>query len=218
MIGIYEGAKQADICIIGGETASLPDIITGIDNKGFDLAGTAVGVVDKEKIITGEHIKPGNTILGFASNGIHSNGLTLARKILPKNMWMNMLTPTKIYVKEFKALKDEYNLLGLANITGGGVLNLARLTKYGFHLDNMPEPQMIFKKIQELGKISIEEMYKTFNMGIGFTAIVDDKDADKIIEKYGREYKITKIGSIVKEKTVKVARNGEEITVDRTIY
>jgi phosphoribosylformylglycinamidine cyclo-ligase len=217
-IGIYEGAKQAGISIVGGETASLPDMITGIEGRGFDLAGTAIGVVGKDEIITGEGINVGDTVLGFASSGIHSNGLTLARKVLPKNMWMNLLVPTRIYVNEVKTLLNEFKILGLANITGGGMLNLTRITDHGFYLDNLPEPQMVFKKIQELGGISDEEMYRTFNMGVGLCAIVHETEAGKILEKYGKQYGLTKIGSVIEENTVTIRLKGREIAVERTIY
>jgi phosphoribosylformylglycinamidine cyclo-ligase len=217
-IGIYEGANQAGISIVGGETASLPDMIMGVEDRGFDLAGTAIGVVCREDIITGRDIKPGDAVLGIASNGIHSNGLTLARKVLPKNMWMNLLTPTRIYVNEVKTLVNEFEILGLANITGGGILNLTRITKNGFLLDNMPEPQMVFKKIQELGKISDEEMYRTFNMGIGLCAVVREGESGKILEKYGKEFGLSRIGTTTEGKDVKIRLKDIEISVERTIY
>lgn len=210
-IGIYEGAKAAEIAVIGGETAILPDMIKGMDKKGFDLAGTAIGVVKKDKIVTGDKISPNDIVLGFKSNGIHSNGLTLARKVLPKNMWMELLNPTRIYVKEILELLKNFDIHGLAHITGGGFRNLKRITKFGFYLDSLPEPQMIFKKIQELGKITDKEMYRTFNMGIGFCVIVDEKDADRILQDYGEKYRISKIGYVVEEPVVKILMHDNEI-------
>jgi len=106
--GMYEGARQAGIAIVGGETACLPDMITGIKKRGFDLAAAVVGIVDKDKIITGDKITPGDKVVGFQSNGIHSNGLTLARKVLPVTMWSKLLEPTRIYVKEVLTLLKEY--------------------------------------------------------------------------------------------------------------
>lgn len=217
-VGLYEGAKQSGIAIVGGETASLPEVITGIGNRAFDLAAAVIGIVDKDKIITGEKTKPGDIVLGFRSSGMHSNGMTLARKLVPKNMWMNMLAPTRIYVKEVMELVKNYDIHGLVNITGGGLLNLTRNTEYGFRLDSVPEPQMIFKKIQELGKVSDEEMYRTFNMGVGFCAIVAEEDAEEIIEKYGSEYELTRIGKVVKEPQVTIIRNNVEIKLERTMY
>ena len=221
-IGIYEGAKLAQVAVIGGETATMPEIINGVENRGFDIAGTAIGIVQKDKIITGEDINAGDAVLGLASSGIHSNGLTLARKVIPKTMWMKLLNPTRIYVKDVMNLIEEYNVNGmvhgLSHITGGGVRNLNRTTELGFYLDNMPEPQMIFKKIQELADISDHEMYKTFNMGIGLCAIVDESIADEIIDKYGnsREYGsgyIRRIGSVVKDPGIKIVKNDEEIKI-----
>jgi phosphoribosylformylglycinamidine cyclo-ligase len=216
--GLYEGAKQAGISVVGGETASLPEVIAGVDGRGFDLAAAVIGVVDKEKIITGERIQVGDVVLGLKSSGIHSNGLTLARKVVPRNMWMNLLAPTRIYVEEVLGLLKEYDVHGLANITGGGFLNLLRTCDYGFRLDGMPEPNMIFKKIQELGKVSDEEMYRTFNMGVGFAAIVSSGDADDIVEKHGREYDIFKVGQVVDERGVTVIRKGVEIKLAREMY
>lgn len=213
-IGMYEGAKQANIAVVGGETASLPDIICGIENRGFDISAAAIGAVKKDKIITGEKIVAGDVILGISSSGIHSNGLTLARKVLPVNMWTKLLTPTRIYVKEVLQLIEEFDVHGLANITGGGMLNLKRTTAHGFLLDNLPEPTMIFKKIQELGKVSDKEMYRTFNMGVGFCLICDKATGNSILEKYGGQYKITAIGKIVEEEGVTAVLNGESIALD----
>jgi phosphoribosylformylglycinamidine cyclo-ligase len=212
--GMYEGAKQAGIAIVGGETACLPDMIKGVKNRGFDLAAAVVGIVDKDKIITGENIVPGDKVIGFESNGIHSNGLTLARKVLPVTMWTKLLEPTRIYVPEVLQLKKEFEIKGMANITGGGMANPLRITKYGYHLDNLPEPQMIFKKIQELGKISDEEMYTTFNMGTGFTMVVSEKDALNIKKKYGQEYRLDIIGTVIQKHHVKITKGGKTIILE----
>lgn len=210
-IGIYEGAKIAGVSVIGGETAILPDMIKGTDNKGFDLAGTAIGIVKKDRIVAGDKIAPNDIVIGFKSNGIHSNGLTLARRVLPKNMWMELLNPTRIYVREILELINKFEIHGLANITGGGFRNLSRITKFGFHLDSLPEPQMIFKKIQELGEVTDREMYRTFNMGIGFCVIADENNANRILQNYGEVYGISKIGYISEEPEVKILRDDKEI-------
>lgn len=209
-VGLYEGAQQAGVAIVGGEISSLPEIITGVDKKGFDLAGAAIGIVDKDKVITGDKIMPGDAVIGIRSSGVHANGLTLARKVLPKNMWSQLLKPTRIYVKEVLNIIREFPVHGLANITGGGMLNLVRITKHGFALDNLPEPDMIFKKIQELGEVSDEEMYKTFNMGVGFCVITDAETAAEIVEKYKSEYKLEIIGKVVGEPGVTVKRGDKE--------
>lgn len=213
VIGLYEGAKEAKISVIGGETATLPEIITGIGENGFDLAATVIGVVEKDKIITGKKIYPGDVVLSIRSSGIHSNGLTLARKVLPKNMWMDLLRPTRIYVNRIMELIQNFDIHGLVNITGGGLRNLKRVTKFGFYLDTLPEPQMIFKKIQELGNVSDREMYRTFNMGVGFCVIVDEKDADSILEEYNRKRDIEKIGSVTEEPEIVILKNKTEILI-----
>ena len=216
--GLYDGAKKANISIVGGETASLPDMIVGVNGKGFDLAASVIGVVKKDKIITGKNIEVGDVVLGFKSSGLHSNGYTLARKVLPKTMWIGILNPSRIYVKEVLELISKYNIHGLANITGGGFMNLRRLTNYGFVLDSMPEPQMIFKKIQELGKISTEEMYKTFNMGIGFCVIASEKDTANIIDEYSKTFEIMRIGKVVEEPQVVIINKGIETRLNRILY
>ncbi len=212
--GIYEGAKKAGIAVIGGETATLPEVIQGIGNRGFDLAGTAVGVVKKNKIITGEKIRENDVVLGFKSSGVHSNGLTLARKLLPKNMWIDLLTPTRIYVTEVLELMKDYSIRGVAHITGGGMRNLLRVTDKGFYIDNMPKIPPIFRKIQELGEVSDLEMYKTFNMGIGLCIVVDEETGKDIIGSYGRDYGITRAGKVVDDPGVTIIEDGKEITIN----
>ncbi|HEX55367.1 MAG: phosphoribosylformylglycinamidine cyclo-ligase [Candidatus Altiarchaeales archaeon] len=212
-IGMYEGAKRAGIAIVGGEIATLPEIIKGIDKFGFDLVGTAIGILSINKIITGDRISPGDAVLGFRSSGIHSNGLTLARRVLPKNAWVDLLVPTRIYVPEFLELSKGFDILGIAHITGGGLRNLLRITKFGFYLDNLPPPQPIFRRIQEEGKISDKEMYRTFNMGIGLCMVVKENDAEEILKRYARRFEIMKIGHIVEEHSIRIVRNGSEITL-----
>lgn len=192
--GLLEGAKQSDMPIVGGETATLPDIIKG-NGEGFDLAGTCLGVVKKEKIISGRDIAPGDVVIGIESSGIHSNGLTLARKTLGESDYPELLIPTRIYVKQILDLIEHVKVKGMAHITGSGLLNLKRLKKgIGFDL-NLPEPPMIFKKIMDTG-VEIEEMYKTFNMGTGFVVIVSEEDMNKalqILNKYFPSYVIGKV-------------------------
>jgi phosphoribosylformylglycinamidine cyclo-ligase len=193
--GLAKGAEISNISIIGGETASLPEIING-----FDLAGTCLAYVKKRDIITGEKISPGDVIIGLKSSGIHSNGYTLARKVIrqsklsytnnfPDESYPNMnigevfLTPTQIYVKEIVELLKIIKVHGLAHITGGGLKNLLRLNKnVKFVINNPFEAQHIFKFIQKYGNIDDEEMYKTFNMGMGFAIITHEIDADETIK------------------------------------
>ena len=186
--GLEKGCEIANITLVGGETATLPDLI-----KGWDLVGTAIGVVDKNKIITGRDIQPGDVIFGIPSSGIHSNGLTLARKVIEnagysyhdefengKTIGEELLTPTRIYVKEILHIIRNYEVHGLAHITGGGLLNLKRLKKVKFVIDDPLPPQKIFKFIQELGNIDDDEMFRTFNMGMGFAIVMPKEEAKKL--------------------------------------
>jgi phosphoribosylformylglycinamidine cyclo-ligase len=204
-IGLAKGAEEAKIALIGGETASLPEIIND-----FDLAGAGIGIVDIDRIITGENIQSGDVLIGIESNGIHSNGLSLARKVFfdQSNLNINdslptdsdtpigeeLLKPTAIYVKPVtNLLNTDINVKGLVHITGGGFLNLKRLKKgVGYDINNLPEPYPIFRSIYN-SDVALEEMYKVFNMNIGFIVIVAKEDADKsltFINKYMKAYKI----------------------------
>ncbi len=198
--GLQDGARMSNMTIIGGEVAVLPEIV-----RGFDLAGTALGYVEKDRIITGEGIKAGDVIISLASSGLHSNGYTLARKAVEREYsysdrvperyrdeWISkdttigelMLTPTKIYVRSvLHLLRKEWEAVhGMANITGGGLRNLLRLKKgVKYVIDVPPRPPRIFHLIQEAGNISDEEMYQTFNMGIGFVLIVDKGRKDEVL-------------------------------------
>ncbi len=188
-IGLEEGCRIANITLVGGETATLPDLI-----KGWDLVGTAIGVVDKNRIVTGKDIQAGDVIFGIPSSGIHSNGLTLARKVIEnaglsyhdkfngKTIGEELLTPTRIYTEILDVVKN-CEVHGLAHITGGGLLNLKRLKNVKYVIDNPLKPQKIFSLIQELGNIDDDEMYRTFNMGMGF-AIILPEDEIKHVKKY----------------------------------
>ena len=218
--GLETGAKQSNISIIGGETASLPEVVNG-----FDLAGTCLAYVKKTDIITGENIVEGDVIIGLSSSGIHSNGHTLVRKVIENNdlsysdtfpdgfysgktIGEVLLTPTQIYVKEILALFKKVKVHGLAHITGGGLRNLPRLNKnVKFVIEDPIKPQPIFAFIQKYGNIDDEEMYQTFNMGMGFAVIVSEKDVGKttaILEKYS-DSKVKVVGRIEKGKGVEVS-------------
>ena len=206
--GLLEGARQANTVIIGGETATHPNMKGHEVN--FDLAGTALGFVKKDDIITGHDIAVNDVVLGLKSSGIHSNGLSLARAVLldgteDKKVLETLLTPTLIYVKPVLNLLQSVNVKGMAHITGGGLLNLMRLTEYGFTLA-MPTPHALFERIQEKGNINTEEMYKTFNMGVGFVVVVSEDDAEptnKLLGSQGCE-----LGTIVREKGVHLSNLG----------
>ncbi len=188
--GLQKGAEMSNMTIIGGETATLGEIV-----KGFDLAGTALGFVKKEDIIDGDDVEKGDKIVGLTSSGIHSNGFTLARKVVEKCPYPYhdkldfgvlgevMLEPTKIYVKPIMDLIKNYQVKGMANITGGGLKNIPRINKeYKYVIEDPIEPLPIFNFLQEEGEVSDKEMYKTFNMGMGFTVIVDSEVAEDVAE------------------------------------
>ena len=177
-IGLNEGARQANIDIVGGETASLRGLVTGLD-----LAGTCLGIQKKDKIVDGSTIQPGDKILGVPSTGVHSNGLSLARSVVEKyadydkrlkndrTLGEELLTPTRIYHESLE-VASTCRVHGMCHITGGGLLNFRRLSQYGFRLDAPLTPPEIFSWIQKTGDISTIEMYRTFNMGMGYAYIV----------------------------------------------
>jgi phosphoribosylformylglycinamidine cyclo-ligase len=221
--GLAKGAQIANVSIVGGETATLPDIICGYGmNTGFDLAGTCVGWVQKDRLITGETIEVGDIIIGIPSSGLHSNGYTLARKIIEdardyglrstfpfgesKMLGEELLTPTRIYM-EVLALTRACEVHGLAHITGGGLRKLKRLTNLGFDFTDPLEPQPIYHFLQNHGNIEDLEMYKTFNMGMGFVVIMPDK-----LDVVNTALKITggKIVGRIVEKGIKV----KELVID----
>jgi phosphoribosylformylglycinamidine cyclo-ligase len=184
--GIVEGCDQSDIPLVGGETAEMPDLYH--DNH-FDLAGFAVGSVGKSTLLTGSKIAPGDAIVAVASSGIHSNGLSLARKIYSSLAdRKRLLTPTFIYVKPAVKLFEspDAQISGLANITGGGWRNLLRLNDaVGFEItDPLPVPD-VFDGIAASG-VAAEEMYKTFNMGMGLAVLTKNAEhAVSVFEEFG---------------------------------
>jgi len=226
--GLVEGAIQSRMAIVGGETATLPDIIRGIDGKGFDLAGTAIGLVEKEKLLLGDKIRPGDAIFGIESSGLHSNGFSLVRKVLLEkysitevvdgiNLAEELLRPTAIYVQEVLEIINQVEIHGLANITGGAFLKLARLLRQakeevGVLLDNLPEPPPIFQLIQKEGNISNEEMYQTLNMGIGFCIIAPAAAFSKLKEICGKYHKkVYQIGKITPKKQITIQLPSETL-------
>jgi phosphoribosylformylglycinamidine cyclo-ligase len=185
-IGLNEGARQANIDIVGGETASLRGLVNGLD-----LAGTCLGMQKKDRILTGEKIKPGDKIIGVPSTGIHSNGLSLARSVVEqyanyderlkngRTLGEELLTPTRIY-HESLHIASTCTVHGMCHITGGGLLNFRRLSPCGFQFNTPLTPPEIFSLIQRLGNISTVEMYRTFNMGMGYAYIVPGDSAASV--------------------------------------
>ncbi|VVB85765.1 Phosphoribosylformylglycinamidine cyclo-ligase [uncultured archaeon] len=192
--GLAKGAEMSRITIVGGETASLPDII-----RGFDLAGTCLGMVKKDRIITGERIEIGDAVVGLPSTGVHSNGYTLVRSILKGAGYLynnpfpyntdttigdELLIPTKIYMEILDAA-SRFDIHGLAHITGSGLMKLHRITGYGFNITDPLEPQPVFRFLQEEGGVEDLEMYKTFNMGMGFVVVLPRSEAGEAAKVLG---------------------------------
>jgi phosphoribosylformylglycinamidine cyclo-ligase len=216
--GVAAGCKTADCALIGGETAEMPDTYRKDD---FDMAGFAVGVVERKKIITGKTVQKGDVILGLGSHGLHSNGYTLARKICFEKLKLKMtdkadglegqtigevlLEPTKIYVKPIVKLLGQYKVKkivhAMAHITGGGLVgNIPRVLPKNcdasIKKDSWPK-HSVFNFLQENGPVEEQEMYRVFNMGIGYVLIVAEDFADSVkhkLQRYGE--KVYKIGRI----------------------
>ncbi|MFW6006647.1 MAG: phosphoribosylformylglycinamidine cyclo-ligase [Halanaerobiales bacterium] len=225
--GIVKGCKQAQTALIGGETAEMPDFYA--ENE-YEVAGFAVGMVDKNKIITGENIKNGDILLGFPSSGVHSNGFSLIRYLINKKDELNLemevsgiekslgkelLTPTRIYVKTVLPLINKFNIKGISHITGGGLIeNLPRIIPESLQaeieVNNWPSLP-IFDFVQKQGKVKDKEMFKTFNMGIGLVLIIspeEEKSIKQTLKQQGEE--VYTIGEVVTGKDEVVLKNIKE--------
>ena len=202
--GLCKGAEISRMTIVGGETATLPDIING-----FDLAGTCLGMVKKDRIVTGQRIKKGDAIIGLPSNGVHSNGYSLVRKIIKESGFLytdpfplnkkttigeELLQPTRIYMEILDAI-NRFDIHGLAHITGSGLMKLHRITKFGFNINDPLPQQPVFRFLQEVGQVEDIEMYKTFNMGMGFVVILPESEAKEASRSMGGKI----VGEIVEE-------------------
>ncbi len=211
--GLNEGARLANMNIVGGETATLKGLVNGLD-----LAGACLGVQKQGNIVTGEDIRPGDLIIGIPSSGIHSNGLTLARTIVEqyasfssqmtskKTFGEELLTPTRIY-HEIPALCNECRIHGMCHITGGGLLNFLRLSPYGIEITSPLVPHEIFSWMQNAASVPVQDMYRTFNMGMGFACIVDPSDAAYVCNMIPDAQVV---GKVIPDATARIL--GEEIT------
>ena len=211
--GLVKGAKKSNVPIVGGETAIMPDVIEG---KGFafDLAGMVVGLTEKKDLVLGNKIKPGDVIIGAKSTGIHSNGYSLARKALLKKFSVKdrvkgvgkigdaLLKHTEIYTNPVLEMVQKCKINGLAHITGGAFTKLLRLKETGYEIDTLPKIPPIMGLIEEQG-VKDEEMYKTFNMGVGF-CVIASKDQAARINFIFKKHKIAsaQIGQITSKKGV----------------
>ncbi len=194
--GIARGCQKAGIPLIGGETAEMPDFYAPGD---YDISGTIVGLVEEDHIITGKRIQPGDVLIGLASNGLHTNGYTLARKVLLSQYQLDQQIPElgtslveellKVhinYLPEIQTVTEKFTVHGIAHITGGGIeKNTARLLPPGLRLaiqwDAWPRPP-IFQLIQKLGNVPETDMRQTFNLGIGLVFVVPPNAADEILQ------------------------------------
>ncbi len=213
--GIADGCRQAGCALIGGETAEMPGFY-GQDE--YDLAGFAVGVVEKERIIDGSRIQPGDCLIGLSSSGLHSNGYSLARRVLleaagyrmddfipelRRSLGEEMLKPTRIYVNLLKKLNNNFDLLGVAHITGGGLTeNIPRLLPSGMAvvIDPTVWPVApVFSLIQQIGQVEGKEMFRTFNMGLGMVLILPATQAGDCLDFLKKaDEKAYLIGQVVK--------------------
>jgi len=223
--GVTDGCLQSDMALIGGETAEMPGIYKEDE---YDLAGFAVGIVEKDKIIDGSKVEAGDRLIGLKSSGLHSNGFSLVRKIifdlkdkdlneeiesLDQKLGDSLLEPTRIYVKTVLALLEEIDVHAISHITGGGFYeNLPRVLKEDqdalVDLRDYELPE-IFKLIGQWGEIEEEEMFSTFNMGIGMVLVVgkeDEKKTLELLEKLGEDHVV--LGEIIEgTKEVKIWRS-----------
>lgn len=193
--GIVTGCNESGCALVGGETAEMPGLYKGED---FDLAGFAVGAVDEENIIDGSKVVPGDVIVGMASNGIHANGFSFVRRVFPKKFVADhvdeILRPTRLYVKTVLDLKTKVQIKAMAHITGGGFYdNIVRVipkdAQAQIHAGSWKIPQ-VFQWLAEKGKTPYKEMYRTFNMGVGFVMVMSEADAVKalgVIQKHNIE-------------------------------
>ncbi len=213
--GVAEGCRDAGCALLGGETAEMPGFYPAGE---YDLAGFAVGMVDKEKIIDGSNIKNGDTVIGLASNGLHSNGFSLVRKALLEEAGLlltdfqpglgmtlaeELLRPTYIYVKPVLRALKKFSIRGMAHITGGGLPgNLPRVLPSGLQAEIDPNAWMeppIFDLISELGEVRRSEMFRTFNMGIGYCLFASPRESDGLLKHFSEHhltaYKIGRVES-----------------------
>jgi phosphoribosylformylglycinamidine cyclo-ligase len=204
-VGLDLAAEMANVDIVGGEVAVLPEIV-----KGVDLSGSALGFLTKDRMITGKEVRIGDAIIGLRSSGVHSNGLTLARRVLEGaevgldqrfdrlggGIGLELLRPTTIYVRDVVHMLDVIKPTGMVDVTGGGLKNFVRLKKdVKFCIDDPIAPQPIFQLIQELGNVTDLEMYKTFNMGMGMGMVLRQDDVAEALRLLGDQAKV--VGEVI---------------------
>ena len=221
--GVADGCEQAGCALIGGETAEMPGLYREDE---YDLAGFTVGACEKQELITGEDIKPGDVLIGLASSGIHSNGYSLVRKVF--NNWSlieyvnelectlgeELLKPTKIYVKPILSALKKFKLKGIAHITGGGFIeNIPRMLPAGLGAELIEKSwhiPAVFKLISEVGQIGYNEMYNVFNMGIGMVVAIDKEQAADLIQHFQEAGETAyEIGVVANQEGIRIKGFGE---------
>jgi len=220
-IGLAKGAKEAGMAIVGGETAIVPELLAE-DGGGFDLVGFSAGLCRKSDLILGDRVQEDDVLVGVSSSGIHSNGLSLARKVLIKKYRLSetppglersldkeLLEPTRIYVKAVKELVKVVEVHGLAHITGGGAfLKLGRVIEQaglGAELDELPTPPKIFQLIKRAGRIQDSEMYRTFNMGVGLIVICPETQVERTIHVFKKNRQAARqIGRVERKRGIRI--------------
>ena len=212
--GVAEGCRQAGCALVGGEMAEHPDSLPPGE---YDLAGFAVGIAERQRLIDGSKIRPGDVVLGLASSGLHSNGYSLVRRIVFDVMKLRvtdalpgtgrlvadeLLTPTRIYARSIQTLLETVEVRGMAHVTGGGVTgNIPRVLPQGCRarlVRSSWSPPAVFETLRQAGRVEDAEMFRTFNMGIGYVVIVPSGDADtaaRVLRGVGE--KVTRIGEII---------------------
>lgn len=217
--GLVEGARRASVAIVGGETAILKDVVKGIGGNGFDLVSMGVGLVKQTEVVDGSAIEAGDVIVGVASSGLHSNGYTLARRImkgrpidqyvpeLESSLGEALLAPTNIYVRPTLETLKTAEIHGIGHVTGGSFSKLTRLVgSRGLMFDlRLPPAPPIFKLLQREGSLTEREAYRTFNMGIGLCLCLPERDEGKVIRKFERAgFPAFGVGRVVQGRGVRV--------------
>ncbi|AGO60948.1 phosphoribosylformylglycinamidine cyclo-ligase [Ferroplasma acidarmanus] len=212
-IGFNVGAQIANLNIVGGETAIVPDLV-----KNIDISATALGLIQKDQIITGEKISDGDLIFALKSSGLHSNGFTTVRKIIKDNeidyedqfpgdskrVADVLLEPTRIYVREVLDAMSIVPIKGMANITGGGIKNIARMKDMKYVIDNPFDVDNVFLRLMDMGNLSFSEMFEIFNMGMGYIVVIDPESKTDFLNIVRNRVPVKEVGHV---------ENGSGITI-----
>ncbi len=215
--GLERGAELSNMDIVGGEIAVLPELV-----KGLDISGTCLGYMPKDRLVDGTGVERGELIVALRSSGVHSNGLTLARKVvesegvaltdkvsgLDVSIGMELLKPTDIYVRQVLSILEAHTVSGMVNITGGGLRNLLRLRRgLCYEISDPLRPHKVFDLIQEWGGVSDEEMYQTFNMGMGYMMVMKAEDAESVAAEHPNAHIVGSVtdgdGVLLKEQGIR---------------